>query len=131
MNGGYFQGGRVPPLPPLNEALVHFNLKYMYSSCIYSILFIYKISALMKKAGRVSQQTRGSIQRSRAGSAGRPQRRPQLWKRKQAKEEEGGEEVELEQEGEESRDKEYEDEDFGKTASQDEVTTITIQYFHV
>ena len=65
----------------------------------------------MKKAGRVSQQTRGSIQRSRAGSARRPQRWPQLWKRKQAKEEEeeGGEEVELEQEGEESRDKEYED----------------------
>ena len=46
-------------------------------------------------------------------------------------EEEGGEEVELEQEGEESWDKEYEDEDFGKTGSQDEVTTITIQYFHI
>ena len=37
--------------------------------------------------------------------------------------EEGGEGVELEQEGEESRDKEYEDEDFG---TQDEVTTINI-----
>ena len=42
------------------------------------------------------------------------------------KEEERGEVVELEQEGEESRYKEYEDEDFGKTGSQDEVTTITV-----
>ena len=37
--------------------------------------------------------------------------------------EEGGEGVELEQEGEESRDKEYEDEDF---VTQDEVITINI-----
>ena len=59
---------------------------------------------------------------SQAGSTGqarRPQRRPQLWKRKPVKkeEEEGeerGEEVGLEGEGEESRDNDYEDEDFGK-----------------
>ena len=61
---------------------------------------------------------------SQAASTRRPQRRPQLWKRKPVKEEEErGEGVELEQEGEESRDKEYEDEDFG---TQDEVTTINI-----
>ena len=40
--------------------------------------------------------------------------------------EERGEGMELEQKGEEFRDKEYEDEDFGKTGSQDEVTTITV-----
>ena len=59
---------------------------------------------------------------SQAGSAGqarRPQRRPQLWKRKPVKkeEEEGeerGAEVGLEGDGEESRDNDYEDEDFGK-----------------
>ncbi len=56
----------------------------------------------------------------------RPQRRPQLWKRKPVKEEEGeggGEGVGLEHEREESR--EYEDEDFGKTSLLDEVITIT------
>ena len=41
-------------------------------------------------------------------------------------EEERGEGVELEQEGEESRDKEYEDEDFGKTGLVHQVTTITV-----
>ena len=45
----------------------------------------------------------------------RPQRRPQLWKRKPVKEErEEGEGHE--EEREESREKEYEDEDFGKCA---------------
>ena len=62
---------------------------------------------------------------SRASSASqqkRPQRRPQLWKRKPVKKEgeEGGEEEEeevgLEEEGEEPRDNDYEDEDFGKTS---------------
>ena len=59
---------------------------------------------------------------SQAGStsqARRSQRRTQLWKIKPVKEEEEereerGEEVGLEGEGEESRDNDYEDEDFGK-----------------
>ena len=70
----------------------------------------------MKKAGRVSQQIRGSIQR-----VGLPDG-PAV--EEKANEEGGGRGVELEQEGEESRDKEYEDEDedFG---TQGEVTTIT------
>ena len=64
---------------------------------------------------------------SQAASTRRPQRRPQLWKRKPVKEEEErGEGVELEQEGEESRDKGYEDEDFGKTGLVHQVTTITV-----
>ena len=71
----------------------------------------------MKKAGRVSQQTRGSIQRVRLPPLDGPA------VEEKASEEGGRRGVELEQEGEESRDKAYEDEDFG---TQGAVTTISI-----